>query len=304
MPHTHDHEDHTHDLGFAHDLEHIMGRRRLLSWLGGLGIVSLSAIHANALDFIALPWETAGPYPADGTNRRSGEIVNTLTQEGIIRTDLRTSFGALTQTADGLKLDVELTLMNAENGAPLEGHALYLWHCDTTGLYSLYDVPEANWLRGVGIADADGKIRFTTIFPGCYDGRWPHFHFEVFKDAEAAVSGEASLLTAQIALPEAECAEVYASDARYANGTRNLGRITLETDNVFADNTEAQLAQQTMALTGDVTNGFSGTVTIPVDFNAERSAGMAMPPAGRDGPPNGDFRGPPPDGALPPRPGE
>lgn len=293
MTHHHD-DDHAHDLGFAHDMPKMLGRRRLLALMGGVGLVSLTGGMAAALECVALPWETAGPYPADGSNVKDGQLVNALTEEGVIRQDLRTSFGTLTPVADGLQLDLELTLVNADGCTPLEGHAIYLWHCDTIGKYSLYDITEANYLRGVGVADAEGKVRFTTIFPGCYDGRWPHIHFEVFESVGAAVSGEASVLTAQIALPEAESAAVYAADGRYTNGTQNLGRITIASDNVFADNSADEIAQQTLALSGDPASGYVGTVTIPIDLTAERSAGGMMAP------PDGDRPGGPPPGGQPP----
>jgi protocatechuate 3,4-dioxygenase beta subunit len=277
---SNDHHHHAHDLGFAHDLPRLIGRRRLLALMGGVGAAGLAIGPAAALECVALPWETAGPYPADGSNVKNGQVVNALTQDGVIRQDLRTSFGTLTPVADGVQLDIELTLIDADGCTPLADHAIYLWHCDTTGNYSLYDIEDANFLRGVGISDAEGKVRFTTIFPGCYDGRWPHMHFEVFTSAAAAVSGEASVLTAQIALPEADCAAVYAADARYANGTTNLGRITLASDNVFADNSAEEIAQQTLVLSGDAASGFVGQVTIPIDFTAERSTGAGGPPPG------------------------
>ncbi|WP_423066408.1 hypothetical protein [Devosia sp. CN2-171] len=277
---THHHDDDHFDGGFKEDLPRLLGRRRLLTLMGGLGLVSLSGVPGIALDCVALPWETAGPYPADGSNVKAGQVVNALTQEGVIRTDLRTSFGGMTPTADGLQLDLELTLVNADGCTPLANHAIYAWHCDATGLYSLYDTTDRNYLRGVGVSDAEGKVRFTTIFPGCYDGRWPHIHFEVFESVEAAISGDASVLTAQIALPEAEAAAVYVADGRYSNGTTNLGRITIATDNVFSDNSEAEIAQQTVALTGDPQSGYQGTLTVPVDFTAERSAGRSAPPDG------------------------
>lgn len=288
---THDHDDHF-DGGFAEDLPRLIGRRRLLSLMGGLGVLSLSGAPALALECVALPWETAGPYPADGSNVKAGQVVNALTQEGVIRTDLRTSFGGMTPTADGLQLDLELTLVDANGCTPLVDHAIYVWHCDATGLYSLYDTTDRNYLRGVGISDSEGKVRFTTILPGCYDGRWPHIHFEVFTTAAAAVSGEASVLTAQIAMPETEAAAVYAADARYSNGTTNLGRITIATDNVFSDNSEAAIAQQTLAITGDPLSGYAGTLTIPVDFSAERSSSMAPPADGMG--PGGEPPGAPP----------
>lgn len=294
MSHHHDHTGkHDHDGGFAHDLPIMLGRRRLLALMGGISAVAIAGGPAAALECVALPWETNGPYPADGTNVKDGQVVNALTEEGVIRQDIRSSFGTLTPVADGLQLDLELTLVNADGCTPLEGHAIYIWHCDTTGLYSLYDTVDANYLRGVAIADAEGKVKFTTIFPGCYDGRWPHIHFEVFESAEKAVSGDASLLIAQIALPETESAAVYAADARYSNGTTNLGRITIASDNVFGDNTAEEIAQETLALTGDPATGYVGTVTIPIDLTAERGT-MSAPPAG--GPGGG---GAPPDGAPP-----
>lgn len=288
----HDEDDHhEHDLGFAHDLKFMLGRRRLLALMGGVGVASLSGLPAFALDCVALPWETQGPYPADGSNVRDGQVVNALTQEGVIRTDLRPSFGTLTPVADGLQLDLELTLVNADGCTPLEGHAIYIWHCDTIGNYSLYDITDANYLRGVGISDAEGKVKFTTIFPGCYDGRWPHIHFEVFESAAKAVSGDDALLTAQIAMPEAECSDVYAKDSRYPSSSANLSRITIASDNVFGDNTADQIAQQTLAVTGDVSSTLTGTVTIPIDLTAERSSAMDAPPAPG---PNGAGGPPPP----------
>lgn len=295
---THHHDD-EHDLGFAHDLPRLIGRRRLLGVMGGLGLVA-AASPASALDCVALPWETQGPYPADGSNSREGQIVNILTQEGVIREDLRPSFGDLSGTADGPQLDLELLLVNADGCTPLAGHAIYVWHCTTLGEYSMYDLPDQNFLRGVGVTDDQGRVKFTTIYPGCYPARCPHIHFEVFESAEAAVAGEASVLTAQIAMPHDISAALYESDALYEGSTQNLNNLTLETDNVFGDNSEEVIAQQTPEVTGDAASGYKAALTIPVDFNAERT--VSMGPGGPGGPPPDGMPpgGAPPDGAPPP----
>ncbi|GGE23354.1 hypothetical protein GCM10011360_09880 [Primorskyibacter flagellatus] len=272
------HDAHVHDLGFSHDLPRLIGRRRMLGILGALGLAG-AAGPAAALDCVALPWETAGPYPADGSNARSGQVVNALTEAGVVREDIRGSFNGRNGVAEGVDLTLELSLVDAAGCGPLAGHAIYVWHCDAEGRYSLYDLAEENFLRGVGIADGSGAVRFRTIVPGCYDGRWPHIHFEVFRSAEAAVSGEASVLTAQMALPKDVSAAVYAGDVRYEDGTRNLGRISIARDNVFGDNSAAEIAQQTLVMRGSVAEGFAGTLTIPVDFTAERRV-MAPPPGG------------------------
>lgn len=285
-----------HDLGFHHDLPRLIGRRRIFALLGGVGLATAGGLPAAAAQCFALPWETAGPFPADGTNGRNGQGVNTLAQSGVVRADLRSSFGPMMPVADGVDLELELTLVNADGCTSLEDHAIYVWHCDANGRYSLYDLPDANYLRGVGVTDSDGEVSFTTIVPGCYAGRWPHIHFEVFESAEAAVSGQRSVLTAQIALPDMAAAEIYKTDARYADGIRNLRRVSMPADTVFRDNTPQQLAQQTLSMSGDPEDGYTGTLTIPVDFTADRYVPMAPPPGGLDGnPPPGGV-----GGSLPP----
>ena len=115
---------------------------------------------------------------------------------------------------------------------------------------------------------------FTSIFPACYAGRWPHIHFEVFDSLEAAVAGENARLTSQIALPEQACAAVYAHDTGYANSVQNMSQVTLSSDNVFGDGWDAELA----TVTGDPGTAMTVSLTIGV---GEKSAGT--PPPG--GPP-------------------
>ena len=269
-----------HDRGLAFDLGTIMAWRRALglgaalivaaggaAWylMPGGGEANVTATAADGSICVRDPLETAGPYPGDGTNQKAGAVVNALTQEGIQREDMRVSFNGMTGTAEGVELKLVLRLVDSSAVcAPLVGHALYLWHCTNSGQYSLYDLPDQNFLRAVGISDGKGEVHFTSIFPGCYGGRWPHLHFEVFSDAASAVSGKASLLISQIALPEAAAAALYAADARYGNGTANLKATSLSDDMAFGDNTPEQIAAQTMVLTGDAAVGFSGRVTIAI----------------------------------------
>ena len=102
-------------------------------------------------------------------------------------------------------------------------------------------------------------MRFTAIVPGCYGGRYPHCHFEVFASAEAALRGERPLLVSQLAFPTAECRLIYRDDARYGDSLRNLERLPLSRDFVFGD-TDA--ASQTVAMSGDPARGFSGAATL------------------------------------------
>lgn len=270
MPHdqahsdTNDHQD-DHGLGFAHDLPRMMGRRKMLGLMAGLGLGTAAAGPAFALDqCLPMPPETAGPFPANGTRTRGGLAYNALDQAGVIRSDMRTSFGGMTSIAEGVPLEMDLELVSAgADCAPLGGYAIYLWHCDAIGRYSMYDMDD-NYLRAVGVAGADGKLSFTTVFPGCYPGRWPHVHFEVFETPLAAVSGAKPVLTSQWAFTEKHSQDVYAADDRYTQSAKNLSRLSMRRDSIFRDNNDAQMKAQTMQTTGSPQNGFQGQLKIAI----------------------------------------
>jgi protocatechuate 3,4-dioxygenase beta subunit len=209
-----------------------------------------------------IPEETGGPYPADGTNSNSGGIVNVLTQSGVVRSDIRGSFGSMSGTAAGVPLTIRLHIVNANNScAAASGFAVYLWHCDREGNYSLYSsgVTNQNYLRGVQQADANGDITFTTIFPGCYSGRMPHVHFEVYPSLAKASSAANRIKTSQFAFPTDICSQVYASSG-YSASVRNLAQISFATDNIFSDGYSLQLA----SVTGNATDGYVATLTVAV----------------------------------------
>ena len=233
-----------------------------------------------------IPDETAGPYPGDGSN---GPDV--LEQSGIVRTDIRSSFGDFSGTADGVPMTLQLTVSDLANGGvPLEGAAVYVWHCTREGGYSLYSdgVTDQNFLRGVQIADAAGKVEFTSIFPACYSGRWPHIHFEVYPDQNSITDSTNAISTSQVALPQDVCDAVYAT-AGYENSVANLARVGLDSDNVFGDDSgAAQLA----SVTGDVTGGYTVALAVGVDATTEPTGGQ-MPGSGAPpgGMPNGGPTG-------------
>jgi protocatechuate 3,4-dioxygenase beta subunit len=266
-----------------------MGRRRALTLLAGAGasVVALAACGSagdstaatttsttaartggpagaptpsdassgSTADEGTIPEETAGPYPGDGSNGP-----NVLTQDGVIRKDIRSSFGGASGTADGAPLTIDLEIVDTA-GSPLPGAAVYVWHCDREGRYSMYgDITDENYLRGVQVADADGRLAFTSIFPGTYSGRWPHIHFEVYPDEAEATSAGTPTATSQIALPEDVCAEVYATTG-YEQSVTNLSRSSLASDNVFGDDGGVE---QLAAMSGDVDSGLTASLTVPV----------------------------------------
>ena len=179
-----------------------------------------------------IPAETAGPYPGDGSN---GPDV--LAESAIVRSDIRSSIGNASGVADGVPLAIDLTVTDTANAcAPLAGAAVYVWHCDREARYSMYSegAENENYLRGVQETDADGRVTFTSIFPACYSGRWPHIHFEVYASVEDATGGGEPIATSQLAFPQDVCEVVYATDG-YDQSVANLAQVSLESDMVFAD---------------------------------------------------------------------
>ncbi|MDZ4046267.1 MAG: 3,4-dioxygenase subunit beta, partial [Rhodoglobus sp.] len=189
-----------------------------------------------------VPDETAGPYPGDGSNG-----INVLDDSGIVRRDIRSSFGSSTTTAQGVPLEIRLTVRDAATGSILPGAAVYLWHCNNQGEYSLYSsgLENENYLRGVQQVDDAGTVTFTSIFPGCYDGRWPHSPI---------------VKTSQIALPQEACAAVYATTG-YEQSTSNLSRTSLSSDNVFGEDGGIH---QLATMSGTAASGFTASLTIAV----------------------------------------
>ncbi len=134
-----------HGLGLSHDLPVLLSRRRAIAMAGGAGLGLLLAgcgggsgsgsSATGEAPATEIPEETAGPFPADGSNG-----VNALTESGIVRSDITQSFGSASGVATGVPLQVKLRVVDAANGSsPMQGAAVYLWHCDAEGRYSLYD---------------------------------------------------------------------------------------------------------------------------------------------------------------------
>lgn len=287
--HGHDGVD-DHDRGLSFDLSTLLvQRRRALTLLAGAGVAALVGCGSSSdgsssgsgttaaaggsssppggdastgsgsgtsSDDGSIPEETAGPYPGDGSN---GPDV--LTESGIVRSDIRSSFGSASGVAEGVPLTVTLTVTDAASGAAMPGAAVYLWHCDREGRYSLYSdgVTDQNYLRGVQEADGSGQVTFVSIFPACYSGRWPHIHFEVYPSLGEATSAGTQLVTSQLAFPADVCEDAYATGG-YDQSVDNLAQVSLDSDMVFSDGYDQQLA----TVTGSAGGGYTATLTVPV----------------------------------------
>jgi protocatechuate 3,4-dioxygenase beta subunit len=284
--HPHSAMDHGHHTLFddvAKMLSTGADRRQSMRWLlagaASLGGVSCGGDSTTAASTTAatsttattatsacavIPEETGGPYPADGTNSAAGKVANALILSGIVRSDIRASVAGATGVAQGVPLTIRLKIVNAgASCASVAGATVYLWHCDRDGNYSMYasGITGENYLRGVQEADADGNVAFTTIFPGCYAGRMPHVHFEVYPSLAKSTVAANRIKTSQFTFPAATNTEAYTATG-YTSSVRNLAGISLATDNVFSDGATLQTA----AMTGTAATGFVATLQVGVSL--------------------------------------
>ena len=158
----------------------VLTRREALAQLGASGAALFTgaglfeglphAAAAAAPSCVARPEQTEGPYFVD---------------ERLNRADIR-SDPAAGIAKPGIPFLLALSISRLHGGAcsPLAGAQVDLWHCDAGGIYSDVTDPHfrtvgQRFLRGYQVTDRQGTVRFTTIYPGWYDGRTVHLHFKV-----------------------------------------------------------------------------------------------------------------------------
>ena len=249
----------------------LAGARGLLRRCTGTGA---SAAHstgtATHLQRQRLGATSSGTAAVDGGARRDrralpGRRLATAPTSSTTRASCAPTSAQLrlsTTTAEGVPLTVNLTVPTRATATRHAGAAVYLWHCDRDGQYSLYSqgVEDENYLRGVQATDAAGTATFTTIFPGCYDGRWPHIHFEVYRASPT-----------RPARPDRQDLPDRAArgglrgglrdDAATRPASRNLARTSLTEDMVFGDDGGIH---QLATVTGDASSGYVANLTIGV----------------------------------------
>ena len=193
-------------------------------------------------------------------------------------------------------MTLELTITDLANGGvPFAGVAVYVWHCDREGRYSMYSqgINDQNYLRGVQVADAAGMVTFTSIFPACYCGRWPHIHFEVYPDQAASPTPATPSPRRRSRSPGRLRGSLCA--ARLRGLGQEPAQVSLHSDNVFGDDGGAQPARDGHRRRH---HGYSVSLAVGVDTGTTPTGGGA--PGG--GPPGrrrlDAARGAWPDGAI------
>ena len=260
-------------------------RRSALGLALGVGLLGVVGWEAGVVDAMAgsdgtvcapIEEETEGPFPADGSrspfgppgfrrepNGTAPPTPNALARPDIVRSDVRASARGTRRVAAGVPLRLQIDLVSAGGVcSALSGRAVYIWHCDRDGDYSLYadGLADEDYLRGVQVSDRDGGVAFDTVFPGCYAGRMPHVHFEVYRSLDEATSYRHKKLTSQIAFPPDACRAVYSTSAGYERSAIELSRTSFDRDPVFSDGVATELA----TVGGDPRRGMTAHLRVAI----------------------------------------
>lgn len=207
-----------------------MERKTFLKGLGFLGVGGIlpkshfTNRNTNSIlnnECVIIPSETAGPFPLDLTENST-----------FFRQDVR-------ESEEGIQLNLKLRIIGLENCAPMQNVRVNIWHCDKDGVYSGYSTgnnpgdSSATHLRGYQFTDVNGEVDFITIFPGWYNGRICHIHFQVYiNSSQSAIS--------QLTFPLDVKNQLYNHNANLY--TKGEDPLDFSSDNIFRNGHEFQLA--------------------------------------------------------------
>jgi len=233
----------------------VLSRREALAFLGAtgallfLGCSDSSATSSDTGDTssscVVRPELTEGPYYVD---------------EELLRSDIRSdpSDGTI---RPGALLALTFNVSRAASNAcsPLAGAIVDVWHCDALGVYSDVSDPSFNtsgkkFLRGYQVTGADGVARFTTIYPGWYQGRAVHIHFKIRSAASAASAYE---FTSQLFFDDLLTDQVHATEPYASKGQRTLRNSG---DGIYT----SEGSQLVLDVTGTA-DGYAATFNIALD---------------------------------------
>ena len=176
-------------------------------------VATVAAANSSAVpSCIVRPALTEGPYFVD---------------EKLNRSDIRSdpSNNTVKQGAP-FDLTIRVSQLNGSACTPLQGAQVDLWHCDALGVYSDAQDPGfgstkgTKFLRGYQLTDANGAVKFMTIYPGWYQGRAVHIHFKI----RTPSLNQNYDFTSQFFFDEALSQQVYAQQPYAQKGTRGMMR--------------------------------------------------------------------------------
>ncbi|WP_443070594.1 intradiol ring-cleavage dioxygenase [Streptomyces sp. SLBN-115] len=281
-------------------------RRRALAVTGGTVAAGGLAVagYQSAFADTAADAEASASASATSTSTSSSCMtLMTSVTEGPYYLDGALVRKDITEGKSGVPLTLRLTVVDATDGCtPVSGAAVEIWHCDAWGYYSGYTTAnpggsapaesedgstadDDTYLRGYQIANANGVVKFETIFPGWYTPRTCHIHLKVHtggQKEDGTYEGGKVNYTGQLFFPDDAAEEIFTLEPY----SRHSGSYTtLDNDMVYdGGGTSSGLLTLKAVHKADPSKGYKGSITLGVDPDAENTGagggGGGTPPSG------------------------
>jgi protocatechuate 3,4-dioxygenase beta subunit len=218
--------------------DHRVSRRQALTAFGTVSLGALlGACGGSGEPTTSTPVPTAdgGTATVEPQTSSGGDLVGKLDAGATCRQTVEQTEGPyyfdadairsdIREDRDGTPLQLALRVRDAGRCEPIPDTVVDIWHCDAGGVYSGFDAGQGErFLRGAQVTNADGIARFTTIYPGYYQGRTVHIHAKVHLDRQ-------TVLTTQLYFDDGVSDRVFATQPYAAQGARDA---TNASDGIF-----------------------------------------------------------------------
>lgn len=120
----------------------------------------------------------------------------------------------ITEGLPGIKTILTFTVLD-KKCRTVPNAQIDIWHTNATGEYSGVDGNSGSFMRGSQVTNKNGKVTFTSIFPGWYPARTMHIHAKVW------VNGS-ERLTTQFFTSDKTTTKVYGTGVYKARGQQRV----------------------------------------------------------------------------------
>ena len=281
---------------------------------GGLAVAGYQAAFADAGTATTDAAATATTTASESTGCMT--LMSSVT-EGPYYLDGALVKKDITEGKSGVPLTLRLTVVDATDGCtPVKGAAVEIWHCDAWGYYSGYTTAnpggsapaesedgstadDNTYLRGYQVANANGVVKFETIFPGWYTPRTCHIHLKVHtggQKEDGTYEGGKVNHTGQLFFDDAIAEDIFTLEP-YSKHSGSY--TTLDNDMVYGGGgaSSGLLTLKAVHKT-EPAKGYKGFLTVAIDPDAENTGAGSGGGGGEGGtPPSGAPTGTPPSDA-------
>jgi len=246
------------------------GAAELATTFNTTGAHALTAEYAGSTDYAASTSSTVSvtvTAPVACSETLEGEEGPYFVDDsatGYLRSNILTNLDG-TDEQSGIPLALTIYVYDAKNScAALQSVQVDIWHCNSNGVYSAEESESTtgqSWLRGYQITDATGKVQFTTIIPGWYEGRTTHIHLRLRSTYDD--TDDSGTNTMQLFFDQTLVDTIDTTIAPYSSEGKNS--TTNASDRVYSQQEDGTTL---MSLTGNTTDGYSASFNVYLPITA------------------------------------